>query len=435
MPTNSRVVGTSAQSWLSLSISGGASFQFVWPYSIHVTPAASNTPGTYNGTINIAGSTFAPDNKAVNVTMSVTTQPIAQASVSQLNVQLAQGAPPLVPPFSPSVGLVNTGQGTLVAQAPTVSTSSCGSSWLTSISGALSFDVSGLSPGVCKGSIAISSNAANGTITVPVTLTVVPKGNPSIGYQGVLDNATFVPGDAVTPGDVMVVKGDQLSFSAYTPGSAPPLPTQLADTSVLVNGSPAPLFYTSYGQIAFQMPVNTPLGTALVQVKRSDGSTSNTVTSNVIARAPKLLLLGIGSYGAIVNADGCDGAASCLLGGSLPLSANYSQPGYPAYPAHAGDTLTIYAIGLGQTNPSVASGAPTPSTPPFAPLASTPQINFGGGLFPVMATPVYAGLTPTYAGLYQINVQVPSGTQKGVIALTLGFPDGTLSNSVTIAVQ
>ena len=63
----------------------------------------------------------------------------------------------------------------------------------------------------------------NGTVTVPVDLRSSPKAPPLIFYQGVLDNATFVPGDSVAQGDVMVVKGEQLSFSPTLPGQAPPL--------------------------------------------------------------------------------------------------------------------------------------------------------------------------------------------------------------------
>ena len=61
------------------------------------------------------------------------------------------------------------------------------------------------------------------------------------------------------------------------------------------------MYYSSYGQLAFQMPVDAPLGTNLVQVQR-DGLTSNTVSVSVAERAPRLLLIGTTGYGAIQNA-------------------------------------------------------------------------------------------------------------------------------------
>jgi uncharacterized protein (TIGR03437 family) len=431
--TNNALQRNSNASWLTLGVNGGGSFTFIYPYSIHVDSTGLGA-GTYNGNLTLSGSSFAPDNKTVAVTMNVTNSPIAKPFSDAINLQLALGAPPLAPPFSPAVGLSNAGLGNLNAQTPVITTSSCGSSWITYGAGGLTFDTTGLSAGVCKANIALASDAANGTQTVPVTLTVVPKGPPVINYQGVLDNATFVPGDTVSPGDVMVVKGDQLSLSAYTPGSAPPLSTQVADTSVLVNNTPAPIFYTSYGQIAFQLPTNTPSGQALVQVKRTDGTLSNTVSVNVVSRAPKVLLLS-GTYGAIVNNDSCRGTSPCVLGGSLPLPASFSAPGYPAYPARAGDVLTIYAIGLGATSPAVSSGQPSPTAEPFARLTSTPTVDFGAGIFPVQVTPSFAALTPGYAGLYQINVTVPPDAPKGIVQMLVGFPDGTVSNQFQIAIQ
>jgi uncharacterized protein (TIGR03437 family) len=184
--------------------------------------------------------------------------------------------------------------------------------------GYVTIDPTGLNPGDNSGTITINTNAANGALTIPVSLQLVAKGAPLIQYQGVLDNGTFVPGDTVAAGDVMIVKGEQLSFSAYTPGKAAPLATELGGATVLVNGSAAPLFYSSYGQIAFQMPYNLPPGRAQVQVRRED-QTSNTVTVDVAPRAPRII--------AVVNQD----------------STVNTPDG--AHPAKVGDALTIYAIG------------------------------------------------------------------------------------------
>lgn len=434
IPTTSQIHTSSNAPWLRVTVNGGGSFVFPIPYAIQVTDTPTYPVGVYNGSLSVSGSTFAPDNKTVAVTMNVTPQPIAQAIPSVLNLRLAAGAPKLVAPFAPGVGLTNLGQGTLSPQTPSVTTSSCGSSWISYGAAGLTVDPGNLTPGTCNATISLASNAINGTQTVPVTLTVVPKGAAVINYQGVLDNATYVPGDSVAPGDVMIVQGDQLSFSGFTPGPAPPLATQLADTSVLVNGAAAPLFYTSYGQIAFQMPMNVS-GTALVQVKRTDATVSNTVSVNVLPRAPKVLQLYGGPWGAVVNNDGCAGAASCLLGGSLPFPTSFSQPGYPAYPAKPGDVLTIYAIGLGPTSPSVATGQAAPAAEPFARLTATPTVDFGTGLFPVSATPSFAALAPGFAGLYQINVTVPANAPKGIVNMLVGFPDTTVSNVFTIAIQ
>src|SRR4029077_14888427 len=135
-----------------------------------------------------------------------------------------------------------------------------------------------------------------------IEFTVVAKGAPSINSQGVVDNGTLAAGDTVARGDVMVVLGEHLSVSQLTVGIAPPLDTAVGVASVLVNGKPAPMYYSSYGQLAFQMPYEISNGTATVQVQR-DGLSSNLVSVQVADRAPRLLLLRGGPWGAIQNQD------------------------------------------------------------------------------------------------------------------------------------
>jgi len=98
-----------------------------------------------------------------------------------------------------------------------------------------------------------------------------------------------------------------------------------------------------------------------------------------------------------------------------------------------GDTLIIYAVGLGDTSPAVATGDPAPGGP-LAQVIGTPSVNFGGGIGAPVVVPDYAGLSPTSAGLYQINVRIPEGTPKGNVNLTVAFGDAT-SNPVQISVQ
>jgi uncharacterized protein (TIGR03437 family) len=260
--------------------------------------------------------------------------------------------------------------------------------------------------------VSIATNAANGTVTVPVSFEVVAKGAPLISYQGVVNNATFAAGEDIAPGDIVAIFGEQFTFTTDQ-GSAPPLKTAIGGAAVLVNGNPAPMYYALYGQLAFQMPVDAPLGTNVIQVRRDD-LTSNPVTVNVVPRAPRLLVNLATGYGIIQKAD-------------------YSVV-TPDNPAKPGDTLVIYAIGLGLTSPSVATGAAAPASEPLARLATTPQVSFGASISSRTVLPAFAGLTPGFAGLYQLNVVVPEDAPKGVVPVTVNFPDAG-SNVVWIQVQ
>ena len=412
-----RATTSDGNNWLSLSLTATGSFQFSYPYRIRIAPQAGNTAGgVYTGSLVTTGSSFAADNKTIPVTMRVTTQPIAQASSTSVTARLAQGAPA----YAGYVSLSNAGQGTLTAQSVT----STGQGFTASLSGNLSvlqFDPGTLAAGDYPGSVTVTSNAVNGPQTVPVDFQIVAKGAPYIPYQGVLDDAIFKAGDPISPGDIVALFGEQLLFDTPPATPSAPLPTTLDGVQVLVNGEAAPLYYVSYFQINFQIPVDIPTGGAVVQVKRGDGSLSNLASVQVVARAPRLLLLD-GTYGAIVNQDF-----------SLPMP-NGTFGVYQTHPAKVGDALTIYAIGLGPTSPSVASGAAAPANP-LANLNTLPVVVFGAGISTVMATPFFAGLTPTASGLYQVNVIIPPGVPTGSnVSVSLVFPDSA-SNEAALAIQ
>ena len=406
---NSAVTGTPTTQdggrWLSLALDGSGSFKFAVPYRVHVAPPAGMAQGTYNGSLVTSGSSFTPDNQTIPVTMHVTTQPIAQASPDHVIARLAVGAAPLIMQIS----LNNLGLGSLPIGAVSATTTD-GGKWLTASANSsgwadITLDPSALAPAFYTGSVSIGSTAVNGTVTAPISFQVVAKGAPLSNYKGVVDNAIFGSGDAVARGDIVALFGEQLSFTGPGWAANLPLPTEVSGAEVMVNGRDAPLYYSGYRQINLQIPMETALGTAQVQVERDDIA-GNIVSVQVVDRAPRILV--------IVNPDT-----------SVPSTAR---------PAKVGDTLVIYAIGLGPTNPAAVTGAPAPVTP-LAKLVTTPGVVFGSGIFgTVTVVPVFAGLSPNSVGLYQVNAVVPRGLSSGLVSVALNFPDG-ISNTVQIPVQ
>lgn len=88
-------------------------------------------------------------------------------------------------------------------------------------------------------------------------------------------------------------------------------------------------------------------------------------------------------------------------------------------PAKAGETVVIYAFGLGQPSPAVKTGEASPTPAAVVTLPVNLQFDFRSNagpsrpyINPLVASPVpvpaFVGLTPGQVGLYQINVTIPS---------------------------
>ena len=419
-PMNARATTQDGGRWLTFSLTGTGSFRFTYPYLLRVTHQPGMPEGSYNGTVETTGSTFAPDNKTVAVVMRVTSQPIAKGVPEKVSVRLAQGAPKL----TQSVAIVNAGLGTLAIGS--VTTSARDGAWLaasaTDSGVQLAVDSSGLGPGIYQGSVAVASNAANGDVTVPVELQIVAQSAPVAAFQGVVDNATFQAGSPLAAGGIASAFGEQFLFADAAASQDVPLGTQLGGVRVLVNEQPAPVSFASYGKVTFQIPYETADGPGTVRVER-DGQAGNLAGVEVARRAPRLLRLGIADYGAVTNPDGTF---------AIPATE-----GIPSHPAHAGDVLVMNAIGLGPTTPAVATGAGAPAEEPLARVDPQPSVAFGGGFTgtAVIVQPDFAGLVPGMVGLYQINVAVPEDAPRGpAVALSVSVA-GVLSNAVRIAIE
>jgi uncharacterized protein (TIGR03437 family) len=368
---------------------------------IHLAPPASMEPGTYSGSVAVNG--FGAI-RTIPVTLRVTTQPVAVPSTSQIHLRLAEGGPAAVYPFLPAISLTNSGMGNLEVQGVAAMGEGVSAYQYGGLA-VVTVDPASRGPGSYNdGVVAIQCNGANCPVQVPVSLEVVPRAPPAIAYRGVVDNATFDSSYPVAPGDVCVVWGEQLSLSAPVSAAGFPLPTSLGGATVLVNDVLAPLYYTSSGQIAFQMPYGTVTGTALVQVAR-DGQVGNTVTVNVVARAPQILVVTDTAY----------------------------QLRDASHPAKAGETLVLWAIGLGATNPTVEAGAAAPLNPP-AVAADPPRVVFSGAVNSTEVIPDFAGLSGGSAGLYQVMVALPADLPKGAASVRLAFPQWS-SGLVPLVVQ
>jgi len=418
--TNKIIASTTTESggnWLSLALDGGGSFRFVLPYRVAGRDAGGLAAGAYQGRVRVTGSAFAPDVKDVPVTLHVTGGPIGALSRERLAFKAASGTLPAIG----YVALANRGLGELSITQITASTVD-GAPWLKAEAAAgvvkVSADPTDLAPGLYQGTVTIESNAANSPHTVPVRFDATPQGPPIAAFRGVVNNATFSPGDPVPQGGIAAVFGEQLSQQSPALGSELPLVRELGGAKVLVNGIEAPLFFSSEGQINFQMPYEIPPGEARVQIVR-DSQPGNTITVRVVAKSPRILTF-LGNYAIALHPD--------------KALAVPETPGVFSRPASPGDVLELYTIGFGPTAPAVPTGEAAPLEP-LSHVVPTPTLFLGSGLLPVAVTPAFAGLSPTFVGLYQVNFTIPANAPRGDHVPILIQGKDYITNQAEIAIQ
>jgi len=265
-----------------------------------------------------------------------------------------------------------------------------------------------------SGAAVIENSAPSATLNVfgPVSVATDPFGNPVIAeagsnrvgfYYPAIDYTTSaggIPGQLsgnaanlfgrFAPG--MLASIFSFPSAPFGPGTASftsePISGTLGDVKVLVGGTSAPLLYVSPGQINFQVPGATPVG-GLEEIQVVRASTGQVLASwlfQIDAESPGLFT---------VDGSGSGQVAAVNQDGSLNNGAN---------PAKAGSTVTLYGTGQGAIHGMPPDGQAAEG---IVPTPETPQVFINAG-FVAAGDVQWSGLAPGFAGLWQINVKVPS---------------------------
>jgi uncharacterized protein (TIGR03437 family) len=229
----------------------------------------------------------------------------------------------------------------------------------------------------------------------------LPLPMTSVTVEAVVNAASFAP--ALAPGSLVSIFGKSLA-RAEGRAARLPLPEELSGTVVRLNGRPLPLLYVSSTQInaSFRFHMEGP---ATLRVITPDGSSE--VSVQIVDAAPAIFQ--VGQVPAVVHTDG-----------SLVSAAS---------PATPGEALSLYLTGLGRPGTDIAAGQPAPAAPLV--FARGPvEVELAGQSI----SPFFAGLTPGFTGLYQVNFTVPPTLGPGTPTLRL-LVRGAASNVVRLNVQ
>ena len=240
------------------------------------------------------------------------------------------------------------------------------------------------------------------------------KSGSAVRIAALTSAASYVAG-SVAPGEIVTLFGSGIGPDAgmgATLNSAGLMTTFLAGTRVLFDGQPSLMTFAQAGQVNAVVP-HAVAGRSSVQVQiEAQGQKSNALTVEVAQATPGIFTLDSSGKGqaAVLNQDN-----------SLNSAAN---------PAPRGSIISLFATGIGQTNPPGIDGKP--AAPPFPVPVLPVTVEIAGANAEIL----YAGGAPgLVAGVLQANVRVPAQAATGSSAPLVLWGGGAQSQpGVTIAI-
>lgn len=237
---------------------------------------------------------------------------------------------------------------------------------------------------------------------------------------GQTSNTIVGPALPVAPGSIvnLTVVGVGAKLTTPVTASGFPLPTTLAGISVMLQqrggtqSIPAPLLAV------------TPLSSCPNAPPANETCSRYTQVTIQIPFELDVSQQGSSFQGLVVTENGASGGALEVFGVPYQIQtlavthadgtiANWQNP------AKSGEVLVLYALGLGATTPPAATGQPSPIPAPATQFTPALGFDYRPNAPPTLpycspasqcpkTYPVFSGLTPGYAGLYQLNFVVPA---------------------------
>jgi uncharacterized protein (TIGR03437 family) len=260
---------------------------------------------------------------------------------------------------------------------------------------------------------AYQGGASNKGVIFSVSYTAPPAPAPVINSGGVVPVYRSSP--TVQPGEWISIYGSNLAGESATWKGD--FPVSLGGASVTINGKAAYVWYVSTSQLNVQAPDDTQTGIVPVVVTTANGSATSTVRLDGFARSLSLLdnkhVAGI-----ILRSDGT--GAYDIIG---PTGTSL---GYSTVAAKAAGSIVLFGVGFGPTTPAVParqaySGA--------APTTYGVTVSIGN----MSVLPRFSGLSS--AGLYQLNLTVPSGLGAGDVPLQAAVNGVRTPSGAVISLQ
>ncbi len=246
----------------------------------------------------------------------------------------------------------------------------------------------------------------------------------------VLDAGGYTPN--IAQGSIFVVKGSSLSRTDYVPAPALPLGTTLDNVKITFTpvaggqGRDCYMVYTYNLNGTNQLAAILPSGVA-------PGDYNVTVTNGSAVSAPFRSKVVARKFG-IISQDSSGSGNAAVLNTLASGAVEYNRlttgkiAGISYSPAKPGEAVVLWGTGLGPI--STADNAAPPGLIDFRSQADIKVWINGQSISP----DIYAGRSPEFPGLDQINVTLPANVATGCTVSLQVSVNGEYSNPVTLAI-
>lgn len=248
--------------------------------------------------------------------------------------------------------------------------------------------------------------------------------------RNAISNSASLIAGPLAPGTLVTLTGAALADgSASAPDdSIQPLPMKLGNVEVLFDGLPLPLLSVSPTQIRAQIPYaigKASSASIYVRTEHSDGrvTTTSATAARIVPANP-----GVFAFG------GTEPRSGLILHASTNSDGQSGTPVTSENPARPGETLIVWAAGLGAVNDTHAAARATMGMPYAGSDArvATPVNALVEGR---SAQVVSAVLPQGSIGIYEVRVVLPPDLPSNPKTQLLIAQNAYVSNRITVPVQ
>jgi uncharacterized protein (TIGR03437 family) len=287
----------------------------------------------------------------------------------------------------------------------------------------------------------------------PVTLLV-------FGISSIVSNASFSSNGTAAACSIASVFGNGFGKASQSVGFPS---TAFQGVSVTFNGTAAPLFHLTNTLVSASTAVGSSQIDLLIPCELAASGQVEVAVTNSSAKTPAtspnyMLTLAAGAPGLYFIADPSlktrfnviaqfNATAWLAMPASMATALkipgdctanNYSPLSECGQPAAPGDYLVLYATGLGLATPGGDPNSQPLTTGTLPPAdgsvlyetVATPNVTVGG--LPVKV--LFSGMAPGFAGLYQIDFQVPVGVTGDDVEVAVSIC-GSPADTRTVSIQ